>query len=825
MIKKFALGLVAIVLLSFTITNNFRDLVQEKLADYIDNYPEKIYVQTDKPYYTLGEDIWYNTYLVNAINHRKTNKSKVVYVELINEADSIVSKKQLFVFNVNAPGDFKIKKSWKPGNYVLRAYTNYMRNQGADYFFQKQIPIWDLTEPDSINNMASNTEVTSQTASQKEIELKEKPDIQFYPEGGYLIDGLASKVGIKVRDKLNRDIVVNGDIKDSDNKTVSSFKTFQFGLGIVTLIPQPEKTYHASVMINDVEYTYPLPKALPNGYNLNIVNNGSHLIVNVATDNTLGLKNSYLLAHLRGSLVYEKLETENTNSYTIKLNTATITDGVTHFTLFNNEGKPVCERLVYVDNPEDNVSVNLVSDNPTPNRRDKVTLNIDLKDKDGTPITGSLSMSVTDIDAVGHSSKSENIKTYLLLNSDIRGHIDNPGYFFEKENDAKRRYLLDLVMLTHGWRRFTWNELLYENIKDKNTFDPEIGIYVSGRTISKRKKEQISAATRITFMGKFPYQEKKQSDADGSFKYGPFVFMDTMPTILEARVKEFQKDETNNNRMVDIRLDRSYGPSPKITRKSVLMPHIEDQTKITNFINQSQSISKINEAFLEEAQLLDEVVVTATIKSEKEKRTEELNEKAFYGHATNRIDMKEYENMEQLTILELLNMLPGVNVVNDSISIRGGGTPGIYLNNIPVELNDIIYMTGFEVDFIDVLKGADASFFPNSGNGVIVIHQKDGSDFFAKNVKRKPGIIDFTSTGFYTAREFYAPDHMFGFEEASRQDIRTTLHWEPKIILMDDNSAKVSFFTSDARSNYAIKIEGITDSGIPVYHLSTFEVE
>ncbi|TXG34741.1 TonB-dependent receptor [Seonamhaeicola maritimus] len=823
MIKKITLGLTVIFLLSFTLTNNFRELVQEKLSGYIDNYPEKVYVQTDKPYYTIGEDIWFNTYLVNGVNHKRTNKSKIVYVELINEKDSIVSKKQLYIFNTSAAGDFEIKKNWNPGNYMLRAYTNYMRNNEADYFFQKQIPIWDVTKTDSINDIIETIELTS---PETQIELQEKPDIQFFPEGGYLIDGLASKVGIKIKDKLNRNITINGVIKDSDNKTISSFKTFQFGLGIVTLIPETNKTYYAAVTINGEEITYPLPKPLPNGYNLNIVNNGDHLVVKVATNNSLGLQNSYLLAHQRGALVFEKLETDANNSYIIKLNTNTLSDGVTHFTLFNSTGKPVCERLVYIDNPEDDAILSLTSDNETPTRRDHVNLNIDLKDKEGNALTGNLSMAITDIDAVGHSSKTENIKTYLLLNSDLRGQIENPGYFFEKENDPKRRYLLDLTMLTHGWRRFIWNELLYQNNEDSITFKPEIGLYISGRTTSKRKKGNISASTRITFMGGFPYQEKKRSDANGTFSYGPFVFMDTMPTILEARIKKFQKEETKNNRLVDIHLDKNYGPSPKVNRKSILKPNMDDQTKITNFIQQSKDIFKINEGFLEEARLLDEVVVTATLKSQKEKRNEELNEKAVYGYPSNRIDMQEYENMETFFILDLIGMLPGVNVVNDTISIRGAGTPSIYLNNIPVELTDISTMTGADVEFIDVLKGVDASYFPNSANGVIVIHQREGADFFAKNIKRKPGIIDFTSTGFYTAREFYAPDHMYGFEEASREDIRTTLHWEPKINLTSvDTSARVSFFTSDIRSNYAIKIEGITDSGIPVYHLSTFEVE
>ena len=96
MIKKITLIITGAILLSFTTLNNFRDLVLNKLTAYSNNYPEKIYIQTDKPYYSLGEDIWYTAYLVNGITHKRTGKSRIIYVELINPQDSIISKKQLY---------------------------------------------------------------------------------------------------------------------------------------------------------------------------------------------------------------------------------------------------------------------------------------------------------------------------------------------------------------------------------------------------------------------------------------------------------------------------------------------------------------------------------------------------------------------------------------------------------------------------------------------------------------------------------------------------------------------------------------------------------
>tara|TARA_R110002049_G_scaffold99113_4_gene241668 strand:- start:2120 stop:4600 length:2481 start_codon:yes stop_codon:yes gene_type:complete len=826
MLKKIALLVIVTTLLSFMFTNNFRELVLEKLADYSNNYPEKIYIQTDKPYYAMGEDIWYTAYLVNGKTHKTSGRSSVIYVELINDQDSILSKKQLYTTDFSVAGDFKIRNNWKPGDYLLRAYTNYMRNSDSDYFFQTKIPIWSIAENDSL----SMDKVKLSQVKTFETPSEYRPEIGFYPESGYLVNNISTKIGIKVKEPFNEYIKIKGTIKDSNDEVITSFETYKFGLGVVKLLPEPNKSYYASIFINGKEIRYPLPAALENGYNLEITNNGAQVLVRVSSNTSVGLKNTFLVAHQRGHLIYEKFETEDKNTYQVKVGTKFSTDGITSFTLFDSSGKPVCERLVYIDNPNNDINVNLAIDNKMPKTRDKVSMQIDLTDQIGNAAFGNLSMSITDIDAVEHSTKSENIKTYLLLNSDLRGHIRDPGYFFEKENDFRRRFLLDLLMLTHGWRRFTWENLLYSDTYKNLEFEPETGIYISGYTASsKGSKKQISAPTRLTFMGARPYQEKKQSNPNGVFKYGPFVFNDTVATILEARVKDFKSDNDKTNRLVSIHLNDQLADSPEINSNSssaILKTQIIDSTKISSFLKQAKKIAKIDSEFLKSATLLDEIVIIAQKQSEEEKREEQLSDRTLYGSPNHRLDMSENEEQRFFNIIDLINQLPSVRAFNDNISIRNQGPPQILLDGFPVEIEDVLFMTGVDVDFIDVLVGPSAAIISNSSNGVIAIYSRTGSFSSNINVKRKPGIIDFTSTGFYTAREFYAPDYINGFNEYTKPDIRTTLHWEPKMVLSETlNKAEVSFFTSDYRSNYAIKIEGITEEGIPFYHFSTIEVD
>jgi len=135
--KYIILSLLALSLMSFFTLDigNLPELVKEKLQQYITkDAPEKIYIHTDKPYYSLGEDIWFTGYLVDGVTHTANPKSFVFYVELINEKDSIVAKKRLFTGDVTIPGDFKINQNWNQGTYKIRAYTNYMRNADPNYF-------------------------------------------------------------------------------------------------------------------------------------------------------------------------------------------------------------------------------------------------------------------------------------------------------------------------------------------------------------------------------------------------------------------------------------------------------------------------------------------------------------------------------------------------------------------------------------------------------------------------------------------------------------------------------------------------------------------
>ena len=294
---------------SFSDTSGLKILILNKLNEYSSGkYPEKIYIHTDKPYYTAGENIWFNTYLVNGVSLTKTNKSKVIYVELINDQDSIISGLKLFTESISVKGDFKLPIDLKDGNYLLRAYTNYMRNQSSDYYFKKEIPIF------AINSQIIDTVNNSDLISQENSEM---PDIGFYPEGGYLVNGINNKVAIKIKDADLDASPIVGIIEDAQGNKITDFKTFEFGLGYFNLKPEPGKEYLAVITSGDEDLVYSLPSLTEN-----------EVVINLTTNKPEGFKNTLLIGHQRGLAAFDYSHEKNTDAILVKIPKEDLIEGV-----------------------------------------------------------------------------------------------------------------------------------------------------------------------------------------------------------------------------------------------------------------------------------------------------------------------------------------------------------------------------------------------------------------------------------------------------------------------------------------------------------------
>jgi hypothetical protein len=824
--KKLLLPIVCFLCLAFSLINSsgLKILILNRLNEYTtEKYPEKIYIQTDKPYYTAGEDIWFSTYLVNGVTHTKSAKSKIIYVELINEKDEVISERKLFTESISVNGDFNLPLTLKDGTYLLRAYTNYMRNQPREYFFKKEIPVFALNS--EIPDGDKNTEIT---------ENSELPDIGFYPEGGYLIDGINNKVAVKIKDAELSASPVVGIIEDTDGNKVTVFKTLEFGLGSFYLNPKPGKEYRAVITNGDENILYSLPVPLAEGYVMNTSTTDKEIIINVTTNKKEGLKNVLVIGQQRGLPAFDFTQDKQTNTMLVKIPTADLTEGVLDIVLFNESEKPVAERLVYIKK-KDEISVKVKKTNGlNTSTRDRVNMEIEIREDSGKLVPGTFSMSITDAELIKPNKNGENIKTYLLLNSDLRGKIKSPNYFFTAGDTIKKNQQLDLIMMTHGWSRFTWQEFLENSVRQE--FKPEVGIYISGNTLNAKSPFQNKfSETKLTFRKKGFYQETDNTNDIGHFSYGPFVFHDTIAVFLQAG--SGLTSEKPNYSDTNIKLDPSP-QRPGIIPDRLINPFNQnlEVTNVETYRKKSRNNVFRDFEFNQGREQLGEVQLKGKIKTEEEIADIKREKRTRAFAPSHRIIVDDMGQHGGGDFMELIMNVPGVRVgrkygnANQTsqdfeVNLRGL-KPSFYLDNVKVTLPIARTISQADIDFIDIMNvGVSSAAYGLESQGVIAIYTKLGRDNKVKITDKKPGSINFKSEGFYSAREFYAPDYSLVDRNRNREDKRTTLFWKPDLITQGYQSPTVTFYTSDERGRFQIEIQGITDKGIPVYATSIFNVD
>ena len=325
-------------------TNSF---LVNKLQTFYSTYaPEKAYLQFDKPYYAAGDTIYFKAYVTASEQHQLSEVSGVLHVDLINAENSINQSIKLRLDSGVCWGDFALPDSLPAGNYRVRAYTQWMRNLDEINFFNRSISIGS-----SIKNHA-----TSNIANQSRQALKNKPDIQFFPEGGSIITGIPTKVAFKAIGTNGLGIDVKGTIVDNKNEEICQFASTHLGMGYFFLDPADSNTYRARVTFSDgTQSIFDLPKPETYGISLSVNNDSISTISFI-----IRASQSYYQANQEKNFLLFIYSSGNVIPYTFKEDATTITldikrsllgTGVATVTLFSDEGEPLCERLLFMQNP------------------------------------------------------------------------------------------------------------------------------------------------------------------------------------------------------------------------------------------------------------------------------------------------------------------------------------------------------------------------------------------------------------------------------------------------------------------------------------------
>ena len=449
------------------------------------NPQEKVYLHFDNTGYYLGETMWFAAYVVTAPQLRPTQMSKVLYVELLTPEGRIVETKKLKIEGGRCHGEFALTSPLLvAGFYEVRAYTRVMLNWEGSYY-TRVLPVFDRPEEPGQYGMKITRYPRSQRVPEERAAAPDYKslNLSFYPEGGELVEGLPGRVAFKAIDDEGRSVAVSGTVYDSDERPVATLETLHCGMGSFTLTPGDEPC-RAEISYNGKTYRYTLPEAKAAGYTLRVDNSDRdslHIKIRRSRDiqggwvgltvSCRGIAHAFEVADLRGQ-----------EEAGLHLSKADFPAGVQQITLFTPEGEVLGERLAYHQRDDHQLHITVDGQKSSYRPYEKITLPLHVTDAEGRPVSTTLSVSVRDAGTEIPTHYTSTLSANLLLESDVKGYIEDIGYYFESD-DAEHRAALDLLLLVQGWRRYEWRQQA-----GVEPFEPvhrvEEGIMVQGQVLS-----------------------------------------------------------------------------------------------------------------------------------------------------------------------------------------------------------------------------------------------------------------------------------------------------------------------------------------------------
>ncbi len=890
-----------LILIAGSAFNNFKDPLSkavEILQLYVNKYtPEKIYIATDRPFYAAGEILWYKAWLVNGVNHKPDSPSQTMYAELLSPAGDVILSKVLKSVDGGVAGDFFLPENLAPGEYTLRAYTNWMKNFDDSWMFRRSIRIinpgenspqadisvelgqtsnqlsfkWVLldengsplknTEVDlalqSGQTRLARTTVTSDdqgavdwsTAVTNNPESTELPYVEvafrkgrdrvsytiavpqlapmefhLLPEGGDLIASTEQRVAFKATDGSGRGVSVSGTVRDAAGNEVASISDDFRGMGSFKMTSKAGETYTAEVSLNGMpsrNFQFPSVKEFGIQLSADVTDPDDILLsirtVGVATDVTL-------IGHTRGELVFSGGAAASPDGFVARVPKRDLKSGITHFTVFDGAGNPKAERLVFLPpNPRGNVQ--LLTDKDSYSRREAVSLDVAYLDVDGNPMRSDLAVSVVRDDEANYEYPDRSdIRSYLLLSSDLKGFIEAPSYYMNPDSIVQQH--ADLLMLTQGWRRFSWDDFIAGNEPAITEFVEE-GIAISGTYIQRNNSRIIrNEELTIAVNPQNPSYFTVRSDNDGIFRVESLEIADSTTVVVQG-------DDNNGRRPIDFTVNPLY-VTHSDSRWHPSLPPIPLGDVDQGFSKEARNRQAIDRSFglSNSVRELGEIIVEAQAVTQQEQVEEQYNR--VYGTPDRSFVPSAADLQRGGTAFDLLRGRTGAFRISGSgagtrvtsarsATLTSTTTPLFFLDGVEVDASAIARVRTQDIGVVDILTEVSSTvmFGARGSNGVISVFTRKGGPAPVPETN----MVTKKVPGYYVVREFYAPNYSENIEIHRKPDSRSTLWWAHTVRTDQTGLAKLRFFTSDDTGVFRIRVEGIDVDGMPLMQEMTFKVE
>ncbi|MGZ3834241.1 MAG: hypothetical protein ACXVB0_12005 [Mucilaginibacter sp.] len=740
-----------------------------------DNLKEKLYVHVNKSAYVTGEILWFKIYCVEGGPNKLLNLSKVAYVELLDNNHTAVMQAKIILNNGTGNGSIYLPFSINSGNYQLRAYTNWMKNFSADYFFENQVTI--------INPLKAPATPPTQTIPAY--------DVQFFPEGGHLVQQISSKVAFKITGTDGKGQSCTGAVIDQKNDTVVRFSTLKFGIGSFSFKPLAHSVYRVLIKVNKTVIVKELPQVSDAGYVMQATNNSGNWSVQINNRDSTSASGIYLIVHSNHMIkLAESAQLINGMAY-FDINKSKLDDGVNYITLFDEQQRPLCERLIF-KRPAGKLMINTHTDAQTYTTRKKVGLTITTADQNNNSGAANLSVSVFRVDAL-QNTDANHITGYLWLQADLKGHIESPDYYFD-DNNKDADLAVDNLMLSQGWAQFDWNKILTNAIPHFKFLPEYTSQIISGRLTNTATNTPAKNITAYLSIPGAPNQLFiAKSDSTGNLLFNTQNFYGPKEVIVQTNSLQ---DSTYHIEVANpFSEQRSLNPILPLALSLDVKKALVDNSlnmQVQNFFAANQL---------------------------KQFYDPHIDSTSFYGTPTKSYKLDDYTRFttmeevlrEYVTSIAVVKRQGKFGIRMFNVDKLLPGKPIILLDCVPVfDADKIFKIDPLKVKKLDVVAN-NYLYGSASLNGIMsfTTYKGDGINF---EIDPRAVVLDYE--GLQLERKFYSP--VYDSEDRAnspKPDFRSTLYWNPETVTGNDGKASLMFYTSDKPGQYIGIIEGISASG------------
>lgn len=694
--------------------------------EFANAYPrEKVHLHFDNTSYYLGDTIWFKAYAVTAEKNLPTTISKPLYVELLDQLGNVVERQIIQLADGEGHGQIILNNTFFTGYYEVRAYTKWMLAFEESLHFSRTLPVYRKRLSDEESPRSIATYRMDDSMKQRPRDKEKKLTVRFFPEGGHLVRGIRSVVAFEAASQDKGAAHIEGVVVSEKDEQLAHIRSLHDGMGTFEYIPGEKAV--AKISYEGDTYQFNLPEALPEGYVLQVDNQPDKLDITV-------VRSSQEMADTLAVFVSSQgrpyrcisLNFENDLKCSLQIPTREMPDGVIQLSLVTSGGETVCERFCYVM-PKSAMRLACKTDGRLYRPYNPVTCRIKVRDHRNHPVQTKLSVAIRDGVNSDYQEYDHTIYTDLLLTSDLRGYIHQPGFYFA-EQSAERRKMLDILLLIRGWRKYDMSQVI--GSRDfQPRYLPETSLTLHGQVKSFFGRELKNLGVSILARrDSLSIAGMTLTDSLGYFSAPVDGFTGKMDALIQTR----NKGKKLNKEAV-VRLFRNFEPPLRKLDYYELNPEWKEMDGLERQLAALDSAYK-DSVLGPDNHLLDEVVVKAGRLRRLLKQTERFEKEIMgYYDITQQVDKIRDGGKLVYNLPMLLNKLNPNFILTPSLGVRYNNAAVLFIVN-----GGVLYYgkTGFVLDKeIDAIKSIMLYYDQTGGQSIYVMNKQSNrvTRFGARN--------------------------------------------------------------------------------------------